>query len=653
MGINRLGQVWPEWKVEKKLGEGSFGQVYKAVRVDSGVTVNSAIKVITIPKNDAELNAMRTEGMSEKATRAYFQGILEDFVNEIKLMESLKGTQNIVSVEDFKVLEKSDEFGWDIFIRMELLTNFSEFMNNEKLPETEVIKLGIDILNALELCSHLKIVHRDIKPENIFISSFGYFKLGDFGIARELGKTSGNLSSKGTFNYMAPEVASGGHYDATVDIYSLGIVLFKLLNNNRIPFLNPYKPELKFEDFTSAIERRKNGEPLTAPIEASNAMTQVVLKACAYDPRYRYQSPIEFRQALEAINTPGVAAVKRRETSSPPFSEILLTPEEATDRKMNETVRVRQAPAAKSSTNKLSAKPVAGSAKEKRKPSPLFTLAAAMLILSIIGVGAFFVLINNVNARSEPEPDTTLESETRALVDVLTSLDDYHSLPELDDLTEIKDEIILDDLDDEVDKDIVLEDADIPIVDAIPVDSEPIDMITLDQEAREAFMEFLNQRAFESYGTELFEWNNTQYAITDINSDGVSELIVRADAEPDNSERYHDIIFEFDTTHKNVVHVSSFSHRGHLRFSHEHNALSFSDLIEIPVDGTYEIRGCVFFLMLDDFRNDGVLFMILLSQGERYISFGRLDVGDLTELSQEEFQYLIDEPVDIEFINIP
>jgi len=427
MGIDRLGQIWPEWKVEEKLGEGSFGRVYKAVREDTGVIVSSAIKVISIPKSDAELNAMRTEGMSEESTKAYFLSTVEDFVNEIKLMDSLKGTQNIVSVEDFKVLEKSDEFGWDIFIRMELLTNFTEFMSNEKLSETEVIKLGVDILKALQLCSKLKVVHRDIKPENIFVSTFGDFKLGDFGIARELGKTSGNLSSKGTFNYMAPEVASGGHYDATVDSYSLGIVLYKLLNNNRIPFLDPHKQQLRYEDFASAVEKRKNGEPLPAPIQASKAMAQVILKASAHNPCDRYQSPAEFRQALEAINISETAIdEKMDETSALPFSTTSATLDDVVERKMDETVYVRQAPVT-TGVNELSTSAVAVFEEEKKESPPILMVVTAIFLLSLFCVGAFFVFINNANGRSESEPATAMETvEASIPMDMQAVSDDHY-----------------------------------------------------------------------------------------------------------------------------------------------------------------------------------------------------------------------------------
>ena len=70
------------------------------------------------------------------------------------------------------------------------------------------------------------------------ISRFGEFKLGDFGIARELDRNVNGLSKKGTFSYMAPEMYRGEDYDQRVDIYSLGIVLYRLRNHNRLPFID-------------------------------------------------------------------------------------------------------------------------------------------------------------------------------------------------------------------------------------------------------------------------------------------------------------------------------------------------------------------------------------------------------------------------------
>ena len=303
MGINRLSQIWPEWKVVGDLGEGSFGKVYKIERVEHGLTSYSAVKVISIPQSDAELATIRSEGLDERGTRSYFAGIVTDFVNEIKLMESMKGTSNIVSVEDYKVLEKTERFGWDIFIRMELLTPLNDYTAGKKLSEAEVTKLGVDVCSALELCVRRNIIHRDIKPENIFVSSFGDFKVGDFGIARELEKVGGSLSQKGTFNYMAPEVAISKHYDATVDIYSLGLVLYKLLNNNRLPFLDPNSQLVNYQDRKNAIDRRFRGEQMPAPISASPELAWVILKACTFDPARRFKTPTAFKNALGSIDT--------------------------------------------------------------------------------------------------------------------------------------------------------------------------------------------------------------------------------------------------------------------------------------------------------------------------------------------------------------
>ena len=250
-----IEKIWPEWKVVERIGSGAYGSVYKAVRSDHNLTSSAAIKVISIPKDASEMESLRSDGMTQDGTRTYLQGIVDDFVNEIQLMETLKGIQNIVSVEDYKVVERTGEIGWDIYIRMELLTPFNDW------KEAEVIRLGIDICSALEICEKKQIIHRDIKPENIFINEFGFFKLGDFGIARKLSGTRGGQSIKGTYNYMAPEVASGTNYDGRVDIYSLGIVLYRLLNNDCLPFVPSQQLMLDQKARTDALNRRLRGRP--------------------------------------------------------------------------------------------------------------------------------------------------------------------------------------------------------------------------------------------------------------------------------------------------------------------------------------------------------------------------------------------------------
>lgn len=298
---HNIGAVWPEWKIEKVLGRGSFGVVYQAVREDANIVSRSAIKVISIPQDTGELDSLRSEGLSEDDSRTYYKGIVDDFVSEIQLMESFKGTEHIVSVEDYKVIEKTGEIGWDIYIRMELLTSFNAYLIDHTLSEEQVIQLGVDICDALEKCNQRNIIHRDIKPENIFINDFGAFKLGDFGIARKMENMTTGMSQKGTFNYMAPEVFRGETYDARADIYSLGIVLYRMLNDNRLPGLNAGQQLLDPTERKNALERRLSGEPLAAPCKASEGMANIILKACAFDAASRFSSATELKKALTEL----------------------------------------------------------------------------------------------------------------------------------------------------------------------------------------------------------------------------------------------------------------------------------------------------------------------------------------------------------------
>lgn len=299
MEHTEIANVWPEWTIVERIGAGSYGVVYKAVRKEHGLESSAAIKVISIPQNPSEVDSLHAEGLSLDETKTYFEGVVNDFINEIRVMESLKGMQNIVSVEDYKVVEHTDSVGWDIFIRMELLTPFPQYLQDLQLSQEEVVKLGSEICQALAICQQKDIIHRDIKPENIFVNDFGFFKLGDFGVARKLENLTGSLSQKGTYNYMAPEVANGTHYDARADIYSLGIVLYRLLNDNCYPFLT--KETMKDPAARkSALERRLHGELLSPPCGASPALARVILRACLPDPQRRYQTPEEFQDALNA-----------------------------------------------------------------------------------------------------------------------------------------------------------------------------------------------------------------------------------------------------------------------------------------------------------------------------------------------------------------
>ena len=292
-----LEKAWPGWKVVRLIGEGAYGKVYEIQKTDFGEAFSAALKVIQIPNDSVGLGSLQAS-MTDVDITQYYESVTETLMKEYHIMSKLRGNSNIVSYEDHVRVPREDGIGWSILIRMELLTPLSGYVYNNGITRQGVIRLGIDICRALELCRKYKVIHRDIKPENIFISEFGDYKLGDFGVARMLEETHGMLSKQGTSLYMAPEVYANKGYDAGVDIYSLGLVLYQYLNKGKLPFSGE---KVTYQTQVEALNRRMNGEALPAPSGESGALGEIVRKACSYEPGDRYQTPTEMREALEGL----------------------------------------------------------------------------------------------------------------------------------------------------------------------------------------------------------------------------------------------------------------------------------------------------------------------------------------------------------------
>lgn len=304
--VKQYEPFWDKWYIEERLGAGSFGEVYKIKREEYGETYYSALKIISIPRDKSELNEVTLACGSIEKTMTYYDNIRQSIVKEVSMMERFKGKTNIVSYEDHEILPKEGgkRPGYDIFIRMELLEDLqSVATKNSALfrDNKEIIKIGKDMCRALKICHAQNIIHRDIKMGNIFRSVDGDYKLGDFGIARSFDDSNLTMSVKGTFDYMAPEVYHHEHYDFRADVYSLGMLLYYLLNAFRGPFLPNAGEALTADKKDEALFRRMQGEKLPRPRFASERLSEVVLKACEFAPEGRYSSVDELYDALSRL----------------------------------------------------------------------------------------------------------------------------------------------------------------------------------------------------------------------------------------------------------------------------------------------------------------------------------------------------------------
>lgn len=306
--MTSLETIWPEWRIEEQLGQGAFGKVFRISREAMGHVSYAAAKVIEIPQDESEIRSLAAMGMDNNSIHFYLEDNARSIINEIALMESLKGANNIVAIEDYRLVEHQNSLGWTIWIRMELLQDLVSYQEQYPPSIAETVRVGIDVCNALVACHSIGVVHRDVKPENVFRSSFGQYKLGDFGIARQLETmTRAMYSQKGTQYYMAPEVMAGTEYGPNVDVYSLGIMLYRYLNDMRFPFMPPAPQAVTTNDVQSSFIMRLRGDKLPAPRNADAQLAAIVLKACEADPRMRYQTAAEMLADLKAWK-PGVPA---------------------------------------------------------------------------------------------------------------------------------------------------------------------------------------------------------------------------------------------------------------------------------------------------------------------------------------------------------
>ena len=407
---------FPGWEVVRKIGEGSFGGVYEIHRTLPGGRVEKcALKKLSVPRNDGEIQELISQSFSTESITAHYKNQMGELVNEYSLTQELSSCKNVVGCYDVRFIQHDDGIGWDIYIRMELLNPLRQALSAE-YQEATVLRLGLDMCNALLACQEHSIIHRDIKPENILVSDRGEFKLGDFGIAK-VSERTGTGTMTGTMGYMAPEVANRQHYGPQADIYSLGMVLYWMMNRRTLPFL-PLPPSIPTgAQRQQAQDRRLSGEPLPPPIDGSEALRKIVLKACAFSPAERYRSAEEMQAALQScMSTPAAPRMQRQKPIAPPapISEptVIDTPTELEREPAVHANAPRQAQQipeqqgrqrmAEKQTPEKEAPKKDAPPKKQKKPviyHVMVSLIAVALILACCGIGV--VIFSHAERRAE------------------------------------------------------------------------------------------------------------------------------------------------------------------------------------------------------------------------------------------------------------
>ena len=244
-----------EYNLLDLVGEGSFGKVYKARRKFTGET--SAIKFIS------------KKGKTERDLRSLRQ--------EIDILRVLKHP-NIIAMHD--AFETENEF----CVVMEYAQGelFEVLEDDRTLPELEVKEIARQLVSALHYLHTNRVIHRDMKPQNVLVGANKVVKLCDFGFARSIRSQSMVMTSiKGTPLYMAPELVQEQPYNHTVDLWSLGVILYELFVGKppfftnsiytliqkivRDPLTWPEDMSTEFKSFLRGLLNKRPNERLSWP----------------------------------------------------------------------------------------------------------------------------------------------------------------------------------------------------------------------------------------------------------------------------------------------------------------------------------------------------------------------------------------------------
>lgn len=269
--------------LESEIGRGKYGVVYMGKEESTGKY--RAVKVISLPNQELEEQLRDTYGDDNEKIEDVVREMAFHFENEIKAMQELgKQTSGVIKMYDH--ILNQDGIYFDLIITMELAKPLKNYLKQGQFSIRDVIKIGYETAAGLGACHENGIIHRDIKEDNLFLDANNHVKIGDFGVANiSDGLVINKTMGIGTPHYMAPELknSENGNYDNRVDIYSLGIVMYLLCNNNLPPFVETA------HNSQEAYERRMKGETIPPPENGNDELNKIILKCCAYNPDDRYR----------------------------------------------------------------------------------------------------------------------------------------------------------------------------------------------------------------------------------------------------------------------------------------------------------------------------------------------------------------------------
>lgn len=284
----KLPEQLKSWKVVSGPTDKNGYPSYKLTRVEfDGTRTNAALTYVNF------------EGDS-------YTGENVDIINEeasfIKTVSKIRGVSNYI---DAFVDNRPAKNTISLYILSHDIPSFKESVGDKQLSENQIVDFGLQISDILDKLESGNILHGNIKPENVYVTKEGKYVLGGF---------TAFENNQRDFSYTAPEIFSGGNPDYTTDLYSLGLMMYTMSNNGKLPFENDGSSK------QAAIEKRFSKAAVTAPENGSEKLKSVIMIACQPENTNRWKNAGNIKNALSSIKAEIPAQVEPANTVIAPES---------------------------------------------------------------------------------------------------------------------------------------------------------------------------------------------------------------------------------------------------------------------------------------------------------------------------------------------
>ena len=278
------------------------------------------VKILSMPASQVQLDALLVTGAYKDPAAAldYFRQQADDTAAEAEFLQSLSKLDGFSGFEGWQVVPmKTNRLGYQVFLVSRYGRTLEKAIRRTAITQLQAVNLAIDLCAALSLCRRAGYLYIDLKPSNIMVEG-DHFKIADLGFVSTRYLNYSSMPERYISDYTAPEVKDPmSALNTTLDTYALGMILYRLFNGGVLPEL-PEDP----------------ARPLPAPANADEAMTQIILKACAPKPEDRWQDPAEMGQAIVTymeLGTIGDTPISQPGQSPAPMPQAETTPEPAVE----------------------------------------------------------------------------------------------------------------------------------------------------------------------------------------------------------------------------------------------------------------------------------------------------------------------------------